>query len=178
MRRMKIVIITGPPGAGKGTQAEILEEKHDWRWFSLGQLFRDAHDPELDAILLKGDLVSNEVATDLVVKEIKSTDQTILIDGYPRNLEQVTLFEEALQELGATIVQVLFLQLSREESLQRILKRGRRDDTEEVFAHRWSIYEQETVPVIQHYQQRGIVAVIEGLGEVEDIAACIDEAVA
>lgn len=175
---MKIIIITGPPGAGKGTQAEILERKHGWHWFSIGQLFRDAHDPELDAILLKGDLVSPELTTDLVMKKIKTTGKHIMIDGFPRNLKQVTLFEEALKEMGAGIDRVLFLQISREESLQRVLKRGRADDNEEVFAHRWSIYEQETVPVIQYYQQRGIVSVIEGQGDVEDIAECIEEALA
>lgn len=172
---MKIIIINGPPGAGKGTQAEILERKLGWRWFSIGQMFRDANDPQLDAILLKGDLVSPEITTNLVIKEIKKTDKPILIDGYPRNLRQVTLFDQALERMGEKIDRVLFLQISREESLQRILKRGRPDDNEEVFAHRWSIYEQETVPVIQHYQQHGIVSVIEGRGKVEDIAECIEE---
>lgn len=177
------ILITGPQGSGKGTQAEILSKKLQMPALSLGQLFRDeiASGSEfgckLEAILGRGDLVGDEDALNVLKNRLAQPDARngYILDGYPRNIEQLRAFDtiEAPQVL-------LVLDVPREESVKRLLKRaeieGRPDDTAELIEHRLKIYEEKTQPVIEEYERRGIVKYVNGLGTVEEVADRIEEA--
>lgn len=177
------ILILGPQGSGKGTQANLLAEELNIPALSMGQLLRDVisgggdFGKRLQNILNAGNLVSDEDALQVLKLRLQKEDakEGYILDGYPRNLDQLRAFDtiEAPEIL-------LVLTVPREESIARLLKRaeieGRADDTEEVISHRLAIYEEKTKPVIEEYEQRGIVRYVDGVGSIEEVAGRIREA--
>jgi adenylate kinase len=171
------VILLGPPGAGKGTQAERLAEKLGVPHISTGELFRQhirtGTELGLQAkhYLDAGDLVPSELTNALVEDRIDKPDAVagFVLDGYPRSLEQAKALHDMLDRRGAKIDAVLELRVSREELLERLNGRGRPDDTEDVIVNRMKVYREETAPLLEYY--RGQLKTIDGVGTIDEVSA-------
>ena len=174
------LILVGPPGAGKGTQAELLCEALGIPAISTGEIFRrhaKAHD-ELgqlaESYTSRGELVPDEVTNKMVAARLAEQDAAdgFLLDGYPRNLSQVAALDSMLGE--SSIDAVLSLVADDDEVVQRLLGRaaeqGRVDDTEDVIRHRIELYHAQTEPLISVYRERGILVEVDGMGGIDEVA--------
>jgi adenylate kinase len=179
---MTRMLIIGPPGAGKGTQAVRISEKLGVPAISTGDIFRanikgqTALGQEAKSYIDAGDLVPDSVTNRMVRDRLAETDTAdgFLLDGYPRNAAQVEELDAILAELGQELDVVLKLTADRDELVQRLLgraqKEGRTDDTEDVIRHRLDVYDAETAAVVDLYDQRGIVREVDGLGSVDEVS--------
>ncbi len=174
------LLFLGPPGAGKGTQAELVCKDRGLNHLSTGDLLRaevSAKTPlgkEADAIMNKGELVGDEIVLSIVKKRlINDVESGWLLDGFPRNLLQAQSLQQLLQELSQPIQAVLLIVLDDEILLKRLLNRGRSDDNESVIRNRLEIYKEKTAPLISFYSDLGILETIQGEGSVEDVATRI-----
>ncbi|MDY5150959.1 adenylate kinase [Actinotignum urinale] len=182
------LIIVGPPGAGKGTQATRIATTNGVPAISTGDLFR-AHAKAQDELgklaasySEKGELVPDSVTNKMVEERLAQADarEGFLLDGYPRNLSQVDALDEILK--GEKIDAVIELKVNDDVVVQRLLGRaleqGRADDTEDVIRRRIELYHETTKPIIDAYAKRGVVLSIEGEGTIEEIGDAIEKAVA
>lgn len=179
---MTRMLIIGPPGAGKGTQAVRISEKLGVPAISTGDIFRanikgqTALGQEAKSYIDAGDLVPDSVTNRMVRARLAETDTAdgFLLDGYPRNAAQVQELDAILAELGQELDVVLKLTADRDELVQRLLgraqKEGRTDDTEDVIRHRLDVYDAETAAVVDLYDRRGIVREVDGLGSVDEVS--------
>lgn len=167
-----MIIFFGPAGAGKSVQGQILAARMGWRWLSAGQLLRDTHDPELIKIMHEGQMVSHETMTKIMGEAIAKAgniDQLIL-DGFPRLLEQAQWLVESRTDHGRDIGLVIVLEVPREELLRRLSIRGRADDIPEVIDQRLTIYRQEMYPILGYLTEQNIPIVhIDGFGSVGQV---------
>ncbi len=173
------LIFFGPPGVGKGTQAERLADRVGVPHISTGAIFRAAMQAEtplgneVKGFYDRGALVPDELTTAIVVEALADDAQKngFILDGYPRNLSQAEALDAALAARQESIDRVIYLTAPDEEITKRMMARGRADDTEEVIANRLDIYREETTPVLEHYRSAGFVSEIDGVGELDDVAA-------
>jgi adenylate kinase len=184
------LLIIGPPGAGKGTQAAKLAEIYGIPAISTGDIFRAniAEGTELgkqvQAIVESGSYVPDSLTNELVRDRLQQPDVStgFLLDGYPRTTEQVDELDRILGEAGARLDAVVQLVADVDEVVERLRKRalieGRADDTEEVLRHRQQVYADQTAPLIDVYADRGLVVVVDALGAVEDVTERIVTALA
>jgi len=182
---MKIILF-GPPGAGKGTQAKLLQNEFSIPHLSTGHIFRTAiaHQTELGkkvkSILDSGGLVPDKTVVDLVEEELQKDkyDNGYILDGFPRTVPQAEAFDAFLASKNEELDAFITLTVPEEELIKRILSRGegRTDDTEESIKNRLAVYLQETRPVQNYYDQKGMVQEIDGTGTVEDIFGRIKSA--
>lgn len=184
------LLIVGPQGSGKGTQAARIAELLHIPAISTGDVFRaniTAGTPlgeQVKAITAAGDLVSDELTGEVVRDRLAQPDAAtgFLLDGYPRNLQQVADLDGFLASRGESLDAVIELAVPRAESIARIALRateqGRADDTEEAIAKRLAIYESETAPILGVYQEHGILASIDGVGSLDEITERITAALA
>ena len=167
-----MIVFFGPAGAGKSMQGQILAARQGWRWLSAGQLLRDSHDPELIKIMHEGNLVPHETITHIMGDAIKNAgdmDQ-IILDGFPRELEQTQWLVDSETDHGRKIGLVVVLEVPREELLKRLAIRGRVDDTPEAIDQRLNIYRQEMYPILGLLSERTIPVVhIDGVGTVGEV---------
>lgn len=182
------LIIFGPPGAGKGTQAVRIAQRYGIPAISTGDIFRaniKGRTPlglQVEEILASGGYVSDEVTNAIVADRLAQGDcaNGFLLDGYPRTIEQVEALDGMLQERGSRIDAVLELTVDEDEVVGRLLRRaeteGRIDDTDEVIRERLSIYRAATAPLAQVYADRGLLVQVDGLGEIETVAERIGAA--
>jgi adenylate kinase len=182
------LIIVGPPGAGKGTQASRIASSFGIPAISTGDIFRAniKNETELGLkvkdILASGGYVTDDITNAIVRDRLREPDAAagFLLDGYPRTLPQVEALDAMLAEDGHALEAVLELTVDEDAVVQRLLKRaeieGRVDDTEEVIRERQAIYRKETAPLAELYAQRGLLVQVDGMGEVDDVAARIDQA--
>ena len=184
---MNRLIIMGPPGAGKGTQAVALAARIGAAHISTGDIFRAnvAEQTELGRTAQRymdaGEYVPDEVTNEMVRERISRDDaDSFILDGYPRTVDQVETLDAMLDELQRPLDAVLALVVDAEELIARLLKRaetsGRADDTEEVIRHRQEVYTAETSPLLKIYGERGLLREVDGMGDVETIARRIDTA--
>jgi adenylate kinase len=178
------IVLFGPPGSGKGTQAQNLIEKFNLKQISTGDLFRYnmKNDTELGKLaksyIDKGELVPDQVTTDMLVDEVKKPTETngFIFDGYPRTANQTEALEKIVNEvLNADISVCLSLIVDDEILVDRLLKRGetsgRTDDSnEEIIRHRIEEYYSKTAEVAELYKQQGKYVEINGVGEIEEIS--------
>ncbi len=167
-----MIIFFGPAGAGKSVQGQILAARQGWRWLSAGQLLRDTHDKDLIDTMQKGELVPfdrvNTIMNEAITRA-QNIDQLIL-DGFPRQLEQATWLVEHQPTHGRSIGVVIVLEVPREELLKRLAVRGRADDTPESIDERLHIYRQEIYPILAYLNDQGIPVVhLNGEGTVGQI---------
>lgn len=180
------IIIFGPPGAGKGTQAKRISEEYRIPHLSTGEIFRSAiknETPlgrEVKSILDAGDLVPDEKVVGLVEEELKNPryDDGYILDGFPRTVPQAEAFDDILSRKNKDLDAFLLLEVPEEELIERILSRGegRTDDTPEKIKNRLMVYWKETQPVLNHYKKQGIVKEIDGVGSIDDIFERIRQA--
>ncbi|QCQ17020.1 adenylate kinase [Microbacterium sp. RG1] len=175
------LLIVGPQGSGKGTQGVRIAEAFGVPAVSTGDVFRanisegTALGQQVQAIIAAGNLVPDELTSAVVRDRLAQDDAApgFLLDGYPRNLGQVGDLDAFLEERGESLDAVIELNVPRDESIARLTKRaaeqGRTDDTAEVIAHRLSIYENETAPILDVYRERGLVVAIDGIGSLDVI---------
>ena len=181
------LLLLGPPGSGKGTQAEMLSAKLGIAHISTGEMMRAevAKGSELGKrvadILARGDFVADDVVAELVAARTMEADAQpgYLLDGFPRTLRQAELLQQVLDSRGHALDIVLELKVSDDEIVRRIKiraekalsegKQPRADDSEDVMRNRLSIYRRETLPLTDHYKKTGILVAIEGEGDINQI---------
>ncbi|KAB5608040.1 adenylate kinase [Bifidobacterium jacchi] len=179
------LLIMGPQGVGKGTQAALLAEHYGIPAISTGDIFRynikNKTELGLEALKYtdKGELVPDEL-TNRIVKDRLAMDDAKngwILDGYPRNATQVEALDAMLQELGTPLDKVVALDADHDVLMERIAKRakeqGRSDDTPDAIAKRLATYASQTAPLLDVYKQRGQLVAIDGVGEINAIQANI-----
>src|SRR3954466_6626493 len=185
------LILMGPPGAGKGTQAKVIAEPSQSPAISTGGIFRQnvAPRPELGVeaqrYMEAGDYVPDQITNAMVRDRLGEEDaqRGFLLDGYPRTLPQVGELDCILDEYGYALDVVVSLTADQDELVGRLLQRakveGRSDDTEEVIRRRQEVSEEQTAPLISVYEDKGLLLRVDGMGEVETvgkrIAAGLDQ---
>jgi adenylate kinase len=175
------LLIMGPQGVGKGTQAALLAEHYNIPTISTGDIFRynitNKTKLGLEAMSYtdKGELVPDSLTNTIVKDRLAKEDcaNGWILDGYPRNAAQVTALDDMLAELGTPLDRVIALEAARDVLLERMQKRaaeqGRSDDTPEAIATRLETYEKETAPLLDIYESRGLLVVVDGVGDVDAI---------
>ena len=182
------LIFMGPPGVGKGTQAKRLADQNGWVQLSTGDLFRD-HLKRATGLgqlaqryMDRGEYVPDDVTIDMVREFIDALPAStrVMFDGFPRTVAQAEALEALLAERGRSIARVLLIDVPRAELVRRILQRsrseGRADDTPEVIARRFDVYAEQTQPVVEHYERRGAVRRVDGLGALDAVTSRLLEA--
>ena len=176
------LVIMGPQGSGKGTQAARISEHFAVPAISTGDIFRSniSRGTELGTLAQgytsRGELVPDAVTNAMVRERLGQPDAAdgFILDGYPRNAAQVAELDQILAELGARLDAVIQLTAERGELMARMRERaeleGRADDTEEVIARRLDIYDAETAPLAKAYADRGLLVSVDGIGAVDEVA--------
>jgi adenylate kinase len=169
------LVLVGPPGAGKGTQAAVLSKKLNIPHISTGDLFR-AHisqqtdlGREVRRYLDAGDLVPDAVTNEMVRQRLSEEDARhgFLLDGFPRNVAQADVLGKILSDHGDALDAVIELRVPEEELVQRLLARGRNDDTEDVIRYRQQVYRQETAPLLDYYRDK--LVTVDAVGDVDEV---------
>jgi adenylate kinase len=175
------LILMGPPGAGKGTQAKVVATHFGVPAISTGDIFRAnvaGRTPlglEAQRYMEAGEYVPDEVTNAMVRDRLGLADASpgFLLDGYPRTLAQVDELDEMLVDLGVKLDAVVALVVDQEELVFRLLQRahmeGRADDTEDVIRRRQEVYAEQTEPLITVYRDRGLLVEIDGMGEIDAV---------
>ena len=173
---MRLVLL-GPPGAGKGTQAEQLAEKLQIPHLSTGELFRQNIDNgtklglEAKRYLDAGDLVPSELTNELVDDRLSNSDADggFILDGYPRSVHQAKALHDMLERRGTQLDAVLEFRVPEDVLLERLKARGRADDTDEVILNRMKVYRDETAPLIEYYSSE--LKTVDAVGTVDEVFA-------
>ena len=177
------LVLLGPPGAGKGTQAARLADELGVPAISTGDIFRSniKNGTELGRqvqdITAAGRLVPDELTNELVRDRLAQADAVdgFLLDGYPRNVAQVAALDEILATAGRRIDLAVELVVDPQVVVERLTRRaqieGRADDTEDVIRHRLDVYAEQTAPISRVYAARGMLVQVDGLGDVDDVTA-------
>ena len=167
---MTRLVLVGPPGAGKGTQAVALSEQLRIPHISTGDLFRAHVGQEAKRYLDSGELVPDSVTNEMVRERLAEPDAKagFLLDGFPRNTKQAEVLSEMLKEADCAIDSVIQLQVPEDVVVSRLMARGRADDTEEVIRRRQQIYWSETAPLLEYYAD--ILVAVDGVGDVHEIS--------
>ncbi|ETW26349.1 adenylate kinase [Mycobacterium gastri] len=171
------VVLLGPPGAGKGTQAQKLAEKLGIPQISTGELFRRNIEDgtklgiEAKRYLSAGDLVPSDLTNELVDDRLNNPDAAngFILDGYPRSVEQAKALHEMLERRGTDIDAVLEFRVSEEVLLERLRGRGRADDTDEVILNRMKVYRDETAPLLEYYSSQ--LKTVDAVGTMDEVFA-------
>lgn len=176
------IIMLAPPGAGKGTQAEILSEQHDIPHIEMGQIIRTAISEETPAgkkakeYVDSGKLVPDDVVVDLIRERLEKPDcqDGFILDGFPRTLPQAESFEAMAADNDIELDAVVYLDVSDEEVESRLLERGRDDDTPEAIEQRLEEYRNKTAPLIDFYGEDDLLVEIDGEQSIEAVTESIE----
>lgn len=175
------LLLIGPPGAGKGTQAVVLASTYKVPAISTGDIFRSnvANETELGlkvkAIMAAGEYVPDSLTNAVVENRLAEDDAKagFLLDGYPRTTDQVHELDRMLEMQSTALDVVVLIKADTDEVVSRLLKRavieGRTDDTEDVIRHRLALYEEQTAPLVALYEKKNLVVTVDGLGAVLDV---------
>jgi adenylate kinase len=184
------MLLMGPPGAGKGTQAKVLAHRLGIPAISTGDIFRANMAEETDLGLEAkryvdaGEYVPDDVTNRMVRARLAEPDAAkgFLLDGYPRTVAQVENLDEFLAETGKRLNAVVVIKADPDEIVRRLLKRaeveGRSDDTEEVIRRRQEVYSEQTAPLLEVYADHGVLVEVNGVGDVEDVSERVLKAIA
>jgi adenylate kinase len=180
------LIILGPPGAGKGTQAIRLKEKLGVPHISTGDMLREAAQAktalgvEAEKYMSEGKLLPDDLVVGLIEERLQKPDckKGFLLDGFPRTTAQAEALERMLAKHGESIEGALMLDVPQEELLKRLITRKRADDREETIRERLRVYQDQTAPVVQYYGKKSLLKRVQGMGAMEEIFGRLMEAVA
>jgi adenylate kinase len=189
------LILLGPPGAGKGTQAKNLIDAYGIPQLSTGDILRSAIKAktplglEAKAIVDRGDLVSDDIVNGIVSERLDAEDarKGFILDGFPRTIAQADALDEMLAEKGMKLDAVIEITADAETLTRRIINRAREsaattgaraDDNEEVVRNRLSVYREQTAPLVAHYRDKGLLKSVDGMAPVDEVTAAIRKAVA
>ena len=183
-----IIILLGPPGAGKGTQATRLMDKYGFVQLSTGDMLREAiaNGTELGmqakAIIEAGNLVEDHIILGMIGERLSSgaSDEGVILDGFPRTIAQAEGLDAMLAEMSLGVDHVIEMQVDEQMLADRIVKRAaesdqvRDDDTVEVLQKRLKVYHESTAPIIPYYTDKGRLSVVDGMQAIETVASAID----
>ncbi|MBN1423414.1 adenylate kinase [Candidatus Fermentibacteria bacterium] len=170
-----ILVLVGPPGSGKGTQAALLAARCGMIHLSTGELLREARlrgtpvGREAAAYLDEGRLVPDDTVAALVAQRLRPGPATYLLDGFPRNVEQAAHLERMAAETRHAIEAVVLLDVPEAELVRRLTGRARADDDPAIIQKRLAVYVRETAPLIDHYDAKGLLRRIHGRGAVKTV---------
>jgi len=178
-----MVIFFGPAGSGKSVQGQILAARKGWRWLSMSQLLRDTGDVDLYKKMQEGGLVSSDKTNEIMGEALSRgpDSASVILDGYPRKLEQAQWLVDNQPLHGKSIGLVVVLEVARAELIRRLDLRGRADDTPEAIDERLKTYRKEIYPILNYFTEQGVNIIhIDGSGTVgqvhdrvtEELAAC------
>ena len=184
------LILLGPPGAGKGTQAKVLVDTYGIPQLSTGDILRSAiaaKTPlglEAKAIVDRGDLVSDAIVNGIVSERLDAEDckQGFILDGFPRTIAQAEALDEMLVEKGVKLDAVIEIKADADELVRRVIQRAkesggaRADDNEEVLRKRLGVYSEQTAPLVAYYSGRGLLKPVDGMAPVDEVTAAIKAA--
>jgi adenylate kinase len=181
------VVILGPPGAGKGTQASLIAEDAEIPHIATGDIIRAIKEEdtalgrEVTAVYDRGDLVSDGLMIELIRERLSQpdTEPGFVLDGFPRTLPQAESLDALLEQLERGVAVVLHFQVPDDMAVERLHGRavaeGRSDDTPEVIRHRLDVFHQQTEPVIEHYRAQGILVGIHADRTVDEVFAEVQD---
>jgi adenylate kinase len=175
------VVLLGPPGAGKGTQAQLLARRLGVPAISTGEMLREAVAEgsrlgrRVEGVMAAGALVDDELMAEVVRERLAKPDAQAgyLLDGYPRTLSQAETLAGILADVGRELDAVVMVDVPEAELVRRALLRGRADDVEDVVRERQRVYREKTAPLIGYYRERGLLREIDGDRSVDDVAASL-----
>ena len=169
------IVLLGPPGSGKGTQAEHLRDD-GWLTLSTGDLLREARSQgtelgeQASEYMDRGDLVPDDLISALISEELDGRDdKSIVLDGFPRTVAQADALAEALEPHGRELTSVVLIDVPDEVVAERISGRGRADDAPETVRERLHVYHDDTEPLIEYYEQRALLRRVDGTGDPDDV---------
>ncbi len=183
---MTRLIFLGPPGAGKGTQAQTLAHHRNIPHISTGEILRGAMQ-ERSPLGIKaksyvdgGELVPDQLILDMVEERLSQPDTQLgwILDGFPRNVSQAEFLDELLQKLAPNSVRVINLEVPDQVLIDRLLSRGRLDDNQEVIRRRLEVYREQTAPLIDFYRDRQQLLSVNGNQFLEEVTAELEKTIA
>ena len=178
---MHVIVFLGPPGSGKGTQSEILCGKYGFVHIATGDIFRwhMKHETDLGKkikeYLERGELVPDDITISVVEQKIRESmnPNGFVFDGFPRTLKQAEKLDEMLTKFGLKVNIVIYLNVSKEEAVRRLLARGRHDDKPDTIKRRFDEYEEKTKPIRKYYKDRDLLVEIDGEKTIEEVHEAI-----
>jgi len=189
------LILLGPPGAGKGTQAKVLVDTYGIPQLSTGDILRSAIANKTPLglaakeVMDRGDLVSDEIVNGIVSERLDAEDckNGFVLDGFPRTIPQALALEQMLEDKGMHLNAVVEIKAEPETLIARIVNRAREsaaatgqtraDDNEEVLRNRLNVYREQTAPLVEHYRGKGLLKTVDGMAEVDEVTRAIRQAV-
>ena len=180
----KHLLFLGPPGAGKGTQAELISQSNSYLHLSTGELLRKEIEMntvlgvQVKDIINRGELVNDDLVLKIVKQNLAKDNKGWILDGYPRNLSQANSLNEVLIEINQPLEQVFYLDIPEEVLIKRLLLRGRKDDTEETIRTRVEIYKKTTEPLIEYFKDLSLLEYIKADRDLKTISAEIKQKMA
>jgi len=180
----KHLLFLGAPGAGKGTQAELISKMNGFLHLSTGELLRKEIEmntllgKKVKDIINRGELVSDKLVLEIVTKNLENNHNGWILDGYPRNLSQANTLNEVLIERNQPLEVVFYLDIPEEVLIKRLLLRGRKDDNEETIRTRLKIYRKTTEPLIQYYEDLSLLEYIDGDRDLKTITSDLKQKMA
>ena len=181
MKLLEVLIFLGPPGSGKGTQAELLNQKINFTHLSVGDLLRDniSDNTELGKLasnyVRSGELVPDDLIIGLMdsyISNLKNNDNSlgIILDGFPRTINQAVALEKKMSQLGVTIKVAINLDITDEKILSRLEERGREDDKPGLIKNRLNVYRNQTKPLLDFYSKRNLLESVDGDQSMEAVS--------
>ena len=180
----KHLLFLGAPGAGKGTQAELLSRNYSYLHLSTGELLRKEIEMgtnlgiQVKDIMNRGELVSDDLVLKIVKQNLDNLNKGWILDGYPRNLSQANSLDEVLIKINQPLEAVFYLDIPEEVLIKRLLLRGRKDDNEDTIRTRLRIYKETTEPLIEYYRDLSLLEYINADGDLKKISSDINQKMA
>ena len=172
----KHLLFLGAPGAGKGTQAELLSKTNSYLHLSTGELLRKEIETGTDLgqkvkdIINKGELVNDQLVLEIVKKNLDKNNKGWILDGYPRNLSQVNSLNEVLIQINQPLELVFYLDIPEDVLIELLLLRGRKDDNEDTIKTRLKIYKETTEPLVQYFRDLSLLEYIDANRDLKTIS--------